>query len=264
MYRRFYVGFMLLACGGVCLLAAMAGTTAGTIAAGLRGDEKEPKAKKAKKVKTEDAGCPGQVCPLYMWGNFGTYYSYYAFVCPGPNPVNLNYQDQIVPGGCNDPCNNCVPQLKFKGPDAKLLAAKLARKPHQHDPRLRTGIARGEPITDKAKYIANVTSQTDCTELVPPVLVKIRTKTTPSYTAWAYLYLVQVKPKPVSGGTPQAQVLSTGIEVDPSKVDPGRLLEAVDIPKGDIVSTDGQICTVQYGPVLYEVVLDKNALIDPK
>jgi hypothetical protein len=266
MYRRFYVGFMLLACGGVCLLAAMAGTTAGTIAAGCCGDEKEPKAKEAKKAKaTDDKGdCDRQVCPLYLWGYFGTYYAYYAFVCPGPTPVNLNLQDLVTPGGCAAPCTGCTPQITFTGPEAKKLAAKSARKAHHHDPKLRDGIVRGAPKIKKADYIRNVQTLADCTELLAPALVRLRTKADNSYTAWVYLYLVRVDPKTAISGTgapPPPQVLSTGIEVDPSLVteDP-----VATIPHGDIQSADGQVCTVVYGTVLYEVVLDKNAKIDPK
>ena len=50
------------------------------------------------------AGCPGQACPLYMWGNFGTYCSYYALVCDTGQPVNLNLPaPPINPGGCAAP-----------------------------------------------------------------------------------------------------------------------------------------------------------------
>jgi len=228
MRRRFWFGFVPLVFACTCVLAPRAETR---------------------------VDCAGEVCPVYIWGNFGTYYAYYALVCNSQQPVNLNLQDRVTPNGCAAPCVGCVDFVAYKL-EAKG-AVKPAKKHHHHDPKLtKNGVVKAAPRTG---YLANDTSKVECTELGPPVLVALQTRASMPATVKVMLYLVRVKPKkPLKVGDPlpPTRVHATGIEVlsDDDTI--------ATITYDDILSTDGQVCTVQFGSVVYEVVLDGRTVLD--
>jgi hypothetical protein len=235
MSRRLWFGLFPLACACLCLLATRAETR---------------------------VSCDGKVCPCYLWGSFGGYFSYYALICHDGTPVALNLPNQVVPKGCADPCTDCVDQVKARPVDP--TRAKPPGKVHYHHDKLKAGVTKGAPKTKTTDYLVHDKTMVECKELGDPIVVEIQTKADKSYTALVVLYLIHakpLKPVPAKATLPRASILATGIEVDPKQTTEKPVAT---IEYKDVLSTDGQICTVQYGPVVYEVVLDKDAKIDPR
>lgn len=189
------------------------------------------------------------VCPLYCWGNFGSYCGYYARNCDGTAPqyVNLNWD-------CGKPSNNCdtPDNTKCVAVGSYYYLDGAAKKHHHHGKNLEAGVDPADPVADHI----HPPNKDRCTKLGKPIYAGLKIKANDPYVP-VMLYMVLFTP-PDEDDRP-ASIQSTGLEV---KKQSGKF--DITIPQSSIIdiSPGGKICAVQVGGVVYEVILGKNRVAE--